>query len=158
MNEFSFTTSSFYCICLCNTWKNTGAWGNEGTDSMTKSYYGFPRTKCQQWFLEYCLKGVFLISWRAGRGNNCYILLGIWHKVEGNLHFDLKILVIKGLGFLTYNSQAYLHKNKKLQARWNELESSCKVLNLIAEAVHTSHLFPQRGGLLVDKTRPPEVL
>lgn len=40
----------------------------------------------------------------------------------------------------------------------NELESSCEALNLMAEDVHTSLIFPQRqGGPFVDKTRPREV-
>ena len=34
----------------------------EETDLMSKSYYKFPRTKCQQWFLEYCLKDFLLIA------------------------------------------------------------------------------------------------
>lgn len=33
----------------------------------------------------------------------------------------------------------------------DELESSCEALNLMAEAIHTSHVFPPGGGRFVDK-------
>lgn len=44
----------------------------------------------------------------------------------------------------------------KLQMHSNELEHICEALNLIAEGIHTSHVFPKEEVFCI-QNKPPEV-
>lgn len=51
VNEFRFTTFNNFDYVLEYSKEHWSI--RKWTDSMRKSYYKFPRTKCQQWFLEH---------------------------------------------------------------------------------------------------------